>query len=60
MSNSANLLERQKGDAPFTADPSVSYTMPARFYVSADIYDIEKEAIFYKSCLLYTSPSPRD
>ncbi|MEP3628725.1 MAG: aromatic ring-hydroxylating dioxygenase subunit alpha [Hyphomicrobiales bacterium] len=49
MSNSANLLERQNGDAPFTADPSVSYTMPARFYVSADIYDMEKEAIFYKT-----------
>ena len=49
MNNSANLLERQKGDAPFTADPSVSYTMPARFYVSADIYDMEKEAIFYKT-----------
>ena len=49
MNNSANLLERQNGDAPFTADPSVSYTMPARFYVSADIYDMEKEAIFYKT-----------
>ena len=69
MSHSAHLLERQNGDAPFTADPSVSYTMPARFYVSADIYDMEKEAIFYKTwhyaghvshCLLYTSPSPRD
>ena len=49
MSHSAHLLERQNGDAPFTADPSVSYTMPARFYVSADIYDMEKEAIFYKT-----------
>jgi len=49
MSDPANLLARQNGDAPFTADPSVSYTMPARFYVSADIYDMEKEAIFYKT-----------
>ncbi len=49
MGDRANLLERQKGDAPFTADPSVSYTMPARFYVSVDIYDMEKEAIFYKT-----------
>ena len=49
MGDKANLLEQQRGDAPFTADPSVSYTMPARFYVSADIYDMEKEAIFYKT-----------
>lgn len=49
MSDMQNLLERQQGDAPFTADPSVSYTMPARFYVSSDIYDMEKEAIFYKT-----------
>ena len=49
MGDRANLLERLKGDAPFTADPSVSYTMPARFYVSVDIYDMEKEAIFYKT-----------
>ena len=49
MTSSSNLLVRQKGDAPFTKDPSVSYTMPARFYTSPDIYEIEKDAIFYKS-----------
>ena len=49
MGDRAKLLERQNGDAPFTTDPSVSYTMPARFYVSADIYEMEKEAIFYKT-----------
>ena len=49
MNNSTNLLVRQEGDAPFTKDPSVSYTMPARFYTSPDIYEIEKDAIFYKS-----------
>ena len=49
MNNSSNLLVRQEGDAPFTKDPSVSYTMPARFYTSPDIYEIEKDAIFYKS-----------
>ncbi|MEP1441587.1 MAG: aromatic ring-hydroxylating dioxygenase subunit alpha [Hyphomicrobiales bacterium] len=49
MNGIKNLLERQSDDAPFTADPSVSYTMPARFYVSPDIYDMEKEAIFYKT-----------
>ena len=46
MTSSSNLLVRQKGDAPFTKDPSVSYTMPARFYTSPDIYEIEKDAIF--------------
>jgi phenylpropionate dioxygenase-like ring-hydroxylating dioxygenase large terminal subunit len=49
LASSSNLLVRQKGDAPFTKDPSVSYTMPARFYTSPDIYEIEKDAIFYKS-----------
>lgn len=43
------ILQRQAGDAPFTVDPASSYTMPARFYISQDIYELEKEAIFYRS-----------
>ncbi len=49
MAGVTDLLKRQKNDAPFDKDPAVSYTMPARFYVNRDIYDLEKEAIFYKS-----------
>ena len=29
--------------------PAVSYTIPARFYVSPEIYALEKDAIFYKT-----------
>ena len=43
------LLEKQVHDAPFTADPAHSFTLPARFYTSKEIYDLEKEAIFYKT-----------
>ena len=39
----------QEGDAPFTQYPSKSYTLPARFYLSDEIYEAEKEAIFYRA-----------
>ncbi|MEM7242049.1 MAG: aromatic ring-hydroxylating dioxygenase subunit alpha [Pseudomonadota bacterium] len=45
----ANVLEFQNGDAPFTEDPSKSYTLPARFYLNEEIYEAEKDAIFYRS-----------
>ena len=43
------LLSRQADDAPFCADPSRSYTLPARFYVNPEIYEMEKDAIFYRT-----------
>ena len=49
MNAIANLLQRQAGDAPFSRDPAKSYTLPARFYVNPDIYEMEKDAIFYKT-----------
>ncbi len=49
MNVHSRLLSRHEDDAPFSKDPSVSYTMPARFYVSPEIYELEKEAIFYKT-----------
>ncbi len=49
MTQKNALLQRQPSDAPFTKDPSASYTMPARFYVSPEIHHMEKEAIFYKT-----------
>lgn len=45
----AELLMRQDADAPFSKNPSVSYTMPSRFYSNPDIFNLEKEAIFYKT-----------
>lgn len=44
-----HLLTLREGEAPFTADGAKSFTMPARFYVNDDIYEMEKEAIFYRS-----------
>ncbi|MGI9406065.1 MAG: aromatic ring-hydroxylating oxygenase subunit alpha [Hyphomicrobiaceae bacterium] len=43
------VLSLQEGDAPFKKDPARSFTMPARFYHDAEIYEREKEAIFYKT-----------
>ena len=43
------IIQQQTGDADFTADPAKSFTMPARFYTSDACYDLEKEAIFYKT-----------
>ncbi|MEM7214260.1 MAG: aromatic ring-hydroxylating dioxygenase subunit alpha [Pseudomonadota bacterium] len=42
-------IKIQPGDRPFCANPAESFTMPARFYNSAKIYEAEKEAIFYRN-----------
>ncbi|QGX98908.1 aromatic ring-hydroxylating dioxygenase subunit alpha [Roseovarius faecimaris] len=43
------ILNLMPGDAPFRADPSDSYTLPARFYHDAEIWEHEKAAIFAQS-----------
>jgi choline monooxygenase len=43
------ILSRQPDDAAFTADPAKSFTLPARFYISPEVYELEKEEIFYKT-----------
>ncbi len=43
------ILNLMPGDAPFRADPSDSYTLPARFYHDPEIWTLEKDAIFYRS-----------
>jgi choline monooxygenase len=43
------IIHRQPDDAPFAADPRQSFTLPARFYHDASIYEREKDAIFYRS-----------
>jgi len=47
MSTTEHQLK--KGDLPFTADPSSSFTMPARFYLDESIYKAEQQAIFHCS-----------
>ena len=43
------VLRLHKGDAPFCDAAETSYTIPARFYRDPEIYELEKEAIFYKN-----------
>ncbi|MEL7259178.1 MAG: aromatic ring-hydroxylating dioxygenase subunit alpha [Pseudomonadota bacterium] len=43
------ILNLMPGDLPFRADPSDSYTLPARFYHDPAIWEHEKQAIFYRS-----------
>ncbi|MFT5638983.1 MAG: phenylpropionate dioxygenase-like ring-hydroxylating dioxygenase large terminal subunit [Paracoccaceae bacterium] len=45
----APILNRQEGDAPFNKDPATSFTLPARYYFNREIFEQEKESIFYKS-----------
>jgi phenylpropionate dioxygenase-like ring-hydroxylating dioxygenase large terminal subunit len=42
-------LPRQVDDVPFDRDPAKSFTIPARYYLDADILAREKEAVFYKN-----------
>lgn len=44
-----HILSIQKDEAPFTADPAKSFTLPARYYISPEIFELEKDAIFYKT-----------
>ncbi len=43
------ILKLREGDARFSMNPAESFTMPARFYIHPDIFEMEKEAIFYKN-----------
>jgi len=36
-------------DRPFAADPAVSFTLPARYYTSPELFQAEKSAIFEQS-----------
>ena len=42
-------LDKRPTDSSFDRDPTLSYTIPARYYRDADIYEKEKEAIFYRN-----------
>ena len=44
----APVLNRHRDDRPVLADPARSYTMPARFYYDEQVYEAEKDAIFYR------------
>jgi choline monooxygenase len=42
-------LQKRADDAPFDRDPGQSFTIPARYYLDAEILAQEKEAIFYRN-----------
>ena len=42
-------LQKRADDAPFDRDPAQSYTIPARYYLDADILAQEQESIFYRN-----------
>ncbi|MEM7508850.1 MAG: aromatic ring-hydroxylating dioxygenase subunit alpha [Pseudomonadota bacterium] len=44
-----NLPFTSQPDAPFTENPTQSFTMPARYYHAPEIFEAEKAAIFYRS-----------
>ena len=43
------ILRLREGDAKFCMNPAESFTIPARFYTDPEIYEMEKEAIFYRN-----------
>ena len=42
-------LRKRADDAPFDRDPAQSHTIPARYYLDADILAQEEESIFYRN-----------
>ena len=41
------VLETREYDDIFSESPDRSFTLPARYYNDPEIYELEKEAIFY-------------
>ncbi len=46
---SESPIHWRKTDAPFSSDPGSSFTMPARYYTDAQIFDTERDAILFTS-----------
>lgn len=42
---------------PLTDDPATSYTLPSEYYLSAEIYELEKQQIFYQTWQYITHES---
>ena len=53
---SGRVLEVDFG-RPLTADPGRSYTLPSRYYTDPDIFELEKERIFYRSWVYFCHAS---
>ncbi len=46
---STSPLTMRPGDKPFSRNPAKSFTMPARFYTSPEVYELEKVSIFERT-----------
>jgi len=46
---SVNALKYTKNDTPFSTEPTEAFTIPARYYRDSGIYELEKEAIFFRN-----------
>jgi len=46
---SLSPIDRAKTDSPFSADPTQSFTMPARYYTDDAVYQKERDAIYFSN-----------
>ena len=42
-------LKSTSSDIPFARDPEQAFTIPAGYYLDSEIYQREKEAVFYRN-----------
>ena len=43
------IVRLNETDSPFVRDAAKSFTLPARFYNDPGVYELEKDAIFYRN-----------
>ena len=46
---SSRVTALHPGDRPFSSDPGQAYTLPSRFYHDPEVFELEKEGIFYRN-----------
>ncbi len=44
-----STIARPTWEKKLSADPALSYTLPARYYVAPEVFEREREAVFYRS-----------
>ena len=59
-------LQKRADDSPFDPDPEQSFTIPARYYLDADILQHEKDSVYQRKertavrpCCLLVCPKTR-
>jgi carnitine monooxygenase subunit len=49
MAELVNLVRQPAAERRLDADPALSYTLPARYCISPEIFEREREAVFFRS-----------